>query len=76
MCEKPMAVSAFEAQKMVETAKKTGKLLTIGYQNRQNAAVRFIKAEAEAGSKAITKRQANKNITIRLVIMNSPVNPL
>ncbi|MCL2099176.1 MAG: Gfo/Idh/MocA family oxidoreductase [Oscillospiraceae bacterium] len=50
MCEKPMAVSASEAQKMVDTAKKTGKLLTIGYQNRQNAAVRFIKAEAEAGT--------------------------
>ena len=50
MCEKPMALSAAEAKKMCDTAKKTGKLLTIGYQNRQNAAVRFIKAEAQAGT--------------------------
>jgi len=35
MCEKPMAISAAEAQKMVDTAKKTGKKLTVGYQNRQ-----------------------------------------
>jgi len=50
MCEKPMALSAKEAQKMCDTAKKTGKLLTIGYQNRQTSAIRFIKAEAEAGT--------------------------
>jgi predicted dehydrogenase len=34
MCEKPMAKTAADARAMVETAKKTGKLLTIGYQNR------------------------------------------
>ena len=34
MCEKPMAINAVEAAKMVETAEKTGKLLTIAYQNR------------------------------------------
>lgn len=34
MCEKPMAKTAEEARKMVETAKRTGKKLTIGYQNR------------------------------------------
>ena len=50
MCEKPMAVSSVEAQKMVDTAKKTGKLLTIGYQNRQNASARYLKAEADAGT--------------------------
>ena len=34
LCEKPMSHSYAEAQKMYETAKKTGKKLTIGYQNR------------------------------------------
>ena len=34
MCEKPMAKTAADARKMVETAKRTGKKLTIGYQNR------------------------------------------
>jgi predicted dehydrogenase len=50
MCEKPMAVSAAEAQKMVDTAKKTGKLLTIGYQNRQRSDSLYLKAEADAGT--------------------------
>lgn len=34
MCEKPMAKTYEEAKKMVDAAKKTGKKLTIGYQNR------------------------------------------
>ena len=34
MCEKPMAKTAEEGRKMVEAAKRTGKKLTIGYQNR------------------------------------------
>lgn len=34
MCEKPMAINSIEAQKMVDTAEETGKLLTIAYQNR------------------------------------------
>jgi predicted dehydrogenase len=34
MCEKPMAISYQEGKKMADTAKKTGKKLTIGYQNR------------------------------------------
>lgn len=34
MCEKPMAISSDEGRKMVEAAKRTGKKLTIGYQNR------------------------------------------
>ncbi|MFW5985864.1 MAG: Gfo/Idh/MocA family protein [Halanaerobiales bacterium] len=34
MCEKPMAKTAAGARKMVEAAKRTGKKLTIGYQNR------------------------------------------
>ncbi|WP_152657707.1 Gfo/Idh/MocA family protein [Oceanobacillus sp. CFH 90083] len=34
MCEKPMAINSEEAKKMVEAAERTGKKLTIGYQNR------------------------------------------
>lgn len=34
MCEKPMAINSKEAQSMVDAAKRTGKKLTIGYQNR------------------------------------------
>ncbi|RSK26655.1 gfo/Idh/MocA family oxidoreductase [Bacillus sp. HMF5848] len=34
MCEKPMAKTTDEARTMVEAAKRTGKKLTIGYQNR------------------------------------------
>jgi predicted dehydrogenase len=34
MCEKPMAKSSEEAKLMVETAERTGKKLTIGYNNR------------------------------------------
>ena len=35
MCEKPMAINSEEAKKMVDAANRTGKMLTIGYQNRQ-----------------------------------------
>lgn len=34
MCEKPMAKTAADAKLMLDTAKRTGKKLTIGYQNR------------------------------------------
>ncbi|MFC7391616.1 Gfo/Idh/MocA family protein [Scopulibacillus cellulosilyticus] len=34
MCEKPMAINSKEAKKMLDAAKRTGKKLTIGYQNR------------------------------------------
>ncbi len=34
MCEKPMAKTTEGAKAMVEAAKRTGKVLTIGYQNR------------------------------------------
>ncbi|PWZ78042.1 oxidoreductase, partial [Staphylococcus pseudintermedius] len=33
MCEKPMAKTTAEAQQMLDAAKRTGKKLTIGYQN-------------------------------------------
>lgn len=50
MCEKPMAINAAEAKKMVEAAKRTGKKLTIGYQNRHRPDSLFVKAECDAGS--------------------------
>ena len=34
MCEKPMAANVADAQKMMDTAKRTGKLFTVGYQYR------------------------------------------
>ena len=49
MCEKPMAVSYAEAKKMTDTAKKTGKLLTINYQNRFLPASLYLKKICERG---------------------------
>ena len=49
MCEKPMAINSAEAKKMLDAAKKSGKLLTIGYQNRQRAEARLLKLEADQG---------------------------
>ena len=50
MCEKPMAINSAEAKKMVDAAKRTGKKLTIGYQNRQRNDTRYLKMEAEQGT--------------------------
>lgn len=50
MCEKPMAINAVEAKKMVEAAKRTGKKLTIGYQNRQRNDSLYLKQEALEGT--------------------------
>lgn len=49
MCEKPMAKTYAEAKEMVETAKKTGKLLTIGYQYRRNPDADFANSVAKSG---------------------------
>ncbi|MDR0292807.1 MAG: Gfo/Idh/MocA family oxidoreductase [Oscillospiraceae bacterium] len=49
MCEKPMAINYTEALKMTDAAKRNGKLLTIGYQNRYRADSLFLKRECEAG---------------------------
>ena len=43
MCEKPMAINSKEAQKMLEASKRTGKLLTIGYQNRYRKDSQYLK---------------------------------
>ncbi len=49
MCEKPMAKTAADARAMVETAKKTGKKLTIGYQHRHKAESQYVKSVIERG---------------------------
>ena len=49
MCEKPMATGYAEAKKMTDTAKKTGKLLTIGYQYRCMPAPLYLKKACERG---------------------------
>lgn len=42
MCEKPMAKTAEGARRMVEAARKTGKKLTIAYQNRFRADSQYL----------------------------------
>ncbi len=49
MCEKPMAINTEEAKKMVEAQKETGKLLTIGYQNRYRHDSAYLKAACNRG---------------------------
>ena len=49
MCEKPMAINSEEASKMLEAQKKSGKLLTVGYQNRYRTDTMTLKAMAENG---------------------------
>jgi len=49
MCEKPMAKTAEGARLMVEAAKKTGKKLTIGYQNRFRPDSQYLKKYVQAG---------------------------
>lgn len=49
MCEKPMAKTYAEAKAMVETAERTGKLLTIGYQSRYRADSTYLKKACQEG---------------------------
>ena len=48
MCEKPMAKTAKEAREMVAAAKETGKILTIGYQNRYRPDSLFLKKACDS----------------------------
>lgn len=41
LCEKPMAATSADAKKMLDAAERTGKKLTIGYQNRYRNDVQF-----------------------------------
>lgn len=49
LCEKPMATCVEDAQKMMDTAKKTGKTLEIIFQNRYNPGSRLIKDTVASG---------------------------
>ncbi len=49
MCEKPMAINSAEAQKMLDAQKRSGKLLSIGYQSRFRDDAMYMKQEAEDG---------------------------
>ena len=49
MCEKPMAKTYAEAKAMVETAERTGKILTIGYQCRYRGDSAYLKRACENG---------------------------
>jgi predicted dehydrogenase len=49
MCEKPMAKSYADAKRMLEAAKETGKLLTIGYQNRFRQDSTYLKRACDNG---------------------------
>ena len=49
MCEKPMAKTYADAKWMLETSQKTGKKLTIGYQNRFRQDSMYLKKAADRG---------------------------
>jgi len=49
MCEKPMAKTAEEARAMVTVAKETGKILTVGYQNRYRSDSQYLKKSCVRG---------------------------
>lgn len=50
LCEKPMAKKAEDARRMVEVAKRTGKKLTVGYNNRFRSDSRYLKRLCEDGT--------------------------
>lgn len=50
MCEKPMAINTEEAKKMLDASVRTGKKLTIGYQNRHRPDSLHAKYEVENGT--------------------------
>ena len=49
MCEKPMAKTAAQAKAMLDASRQTGKLLTIGYQNRFREDSLFMKSLCDSG---------------------------
>ena len=49
MCEKPMAATTEDAQKMMDAWKKSGKKFTIGYQNRFRTDAQALKRICEEG---------------------------
>ena len=49
MCEKPMAATASDALLMLETSRKTGKKLTVGYQSRSTEGFQLARKMVEDG---------------------------
>jgi Predicted dehydrogenases and related proteins len=49
MCEKPMAATTADAQKMLDAWKKSGRLFTIGYQNRFRPEIQTLKKACVSG---------------------------
>jgi predicted dehydrogenase len=49
MCEKPMAINALEAASMAKTAKRTGRKLTVAYQNRYRPEITYLKKICSGG---------------------------
>jgi predicted dehydrogenase len=49
LCEKPMATTYAEAKRMIDAKNKSGKLLTVGYQNRYRPDSLYLKKECAAG---------------------------
>jgi len=49
MCEKPMAKTAADGRRMVDAAKRTGKKLTIGYNNRFRPDSQYLKKMCDRG---------------------------
>lgn len=49
LCEKPMAATSADAQKMLDAWKKSGKKFTVGYQNRFRPDVQVLKKACDAG---------------------------
>jgi len=63
MCEKPMAINGAEARQMLAASKKSGKKLTIGYQNRMrddSAFIRQIIDEGRLGEIYVAKAHATR----------------
>ena len=61
MCEKPMAKTYAEAKAMLDAAKETGKILTIGYQNRYRPDSTYLKAACRAGELGDLLRQGARH---------------
>ena len=59
LCEKPLAITWADARKMAETADRTGKLLTVGYQHRYNPDSIFLKKEIEKGTLGVRIQHNN-----------------
>ncbi len=56
LCEKPMAVTARDAARMLETAERTGKTLALMFNQRTNCIYRAMREELQSGRMGAIKR--------------------